>query len=406
MAATQPNLVGGERFSQGGTGKEGGGPSEVDKWLGSSSFPAQRSQQPSPPAAHVDPASSDLEVRAARAVAKRIHADPAGGHHWASSFGGVSLDDAIWDLRLHFQGIDNMEKKYSVSSDISYLTILALVELEGYGMDAFLTYVKEDGKGLEGVEALDSEEALEEMLDLFVDNKVLNISVRKATDPSPADEEQIPIDHVGEPVVYRVSQEGVLYPAPDDPYINTQQSSNFNKGKKVVEEEDVEEAADEEEEDVPEEEDEVEDDKSSSDFEFFRGDYRGEKISYKAWCRGEDETGTDTAEHFCAANSEPSEFWEEEPVVSEDEQVEDPGISDLGTVTTNAAKKLKPVRKPGPTSKSHSQPEHIKFEDYVPEADEYCFPGDFGISDEDDAPRLPSGRKSRKKQKKERIWDC
>ena len=100
-------------------------------------------------------------------------------------------------------------------------------------MDAFLTYVKEEGKGLEGVEALDSEEALEEMLDLFVDNKVLNISVKKATDPSPADEEQIPIDHVGEPVVYRVSQEGVLYPAPDDPYINTQQSSNFNKEKKL-----------------------------------------------------------------------------------------------------------------------------------------------------------------------------
>ena len=301
-----------------------------------------------------------------------------------------------------------MERKYSVSSDISYLTILALVELEGYGMDAFLTYVKEEGKGLEGVEALDSEEALEEMLDLFVDKKVLNISVRKATDPSPADEEQIPIDHVGEPVVYRVSQEGVLYPAsnaslpsltPDEPYMNTQQSSNLNKGKTVVEEEDVEEEADEEEEEVAEEEDEVEDDKSSSDFEFFRGDYRGQKISYKAWCRGEDEAGTDTAEHFCAANSEPSEFWEEEPVVSEDEQVEDPAA-----VTTKAAKKLKPVRKPGPTSKSHSEPEHIKFEDYVPEADEYCFPGDFGISDEEDAPRLPSGRKSRKKQKKERRW--
>ena len=47
------------------------------------------------------------------------------------------------------------------------------------------------------------------MLDLFVDKKVLNITVRKATDPSPPDvnmdhimlEEQIPIDHVGEPVV-------------------------------------------------------------------------------------------------------------------------------------------------------------------------------------------------------------
>ena len=89
MAAAQPNLVGSERFSQGGTGEEGGGPSEVDKWLGSSSFPAQRLQQPSPPAAEVDPTCSDPAVRVARAVAKSIHADLEGGHTWASSFGGV-----------------------------------------------------------------------------------------------------------------------------------------------------------------------------------------------------------------------------------------------------------------------------------------------------------------------------
>ncbi|EMS47977.1 hypothetical protein TRIUR3_23882 [Triticum urartu] len=64
MAAAQPNVVGGELLSQGGTGQEGGRQSEVDKWLGSSRVPA--SQQPSPPAAPVDPASSDPEVRAAR----------------------------------------------------------------------------------------------------------------------------------------------------------------------------------------------------------------------------------------------------------------------------------------------------------------------------------------------------
>ena len=104
-------------------------------------------------------------------------------------------------MRLHFQGTDNMERKYLVSSDISYLTILALAELEGYGMDACLTYVKKEEKGLEGVEVLDSEDALEDMLDWFVDKKILNITVRKPTDPSPADgnidhimlEEQIPI---------------------------------------------------------------------------------------------------------------------------------------------------------------------------------------------------------------------
>jgi hypothetical protein len=69
MAVAQPNAVGGELLSQGVTGQEGSGHSEVGKWLGSS--------------------SSDPAVRAARAVAKCIHADPDGGHSWASSFGGV-----------------------------------------------------------------------------------------------------------------------------------------------------------------------------------------------------------------------------------------------------------------------------------------------------------------------------
>ena len=80
MTAAQPNAVGGELLSQGVTGQEGGGHPEVAPGRGSSSFPAQRLQQPSPPAAEVDPASSDPAVRAARAVAKCINVDPDGGH--------------------------------------------------------------------------------------------------------------------------------------------------------------------------------------------------------------------------------------------------------------------------------------------------------------------------------------
>lgn len=60
---------------------------------------------------------------------------------------------------------------------------------------------------------------------------------------------------------------------------------------------------------------------------------------------------------------------------------------------------------PGPISRAHSQPEIPKFQDFVPEADEYCFLGDVGISDSDgETPRLPSGRKRRLKKKKERKW--
>ena len=63
---------------------EGGAHSEVNKWLGSASFPTQRSSGPLTQEVQMSPA-----FRAARAVAKCIHADPEGGHQWASSLGGV-----------------------------------------------------------------------------------------------------------------------------------------------------------------------------------------------------------------------------------------------------------------------------------------------------------------------------
>ena len=90
-------------------------------------------------------------------------------------------------------------------------------------------------------------------------------------------------------------------------------------------------------------------------------------------------------------------MWQEETIEEEDDEEE--ASDHVKTV----AQKI-PVRKQGPTSRSHSEPYHIKFEDFNPEADEFCFPGDEDISDEeDDAPRLPCGRKRKLKKKKERI---
>ena len=65
-------------------GGEGGAHSEVNKGLGSASFPTQRSSGAPTQEVQISPA-----FRAARAVAKCIHADPEGGHQWASSLGGV-----------------------------------------------------------------------------------------------------------------------------------------------------------------------------------------------------------------------------------------------------------------------------------------------------------------------------
>ena len=59
------------------------------------------------------------------------------------------LNGDIWELRLHFEGRDNMERKFSLS-DITFLNLIALAETEGYGSDDYMYWVKEVGIGLDG----------------------------------------------------------------------------------------------------------------------------------------------------------------------------------------------------------------------------------------------------------------
>lgn len=98
----------------------------------------------------------------------------------------VRLDDEIWEVRLHFQVRDNLERKFSLPT-INFLTLIASIELEGYGINDYMSYVKEEGKGLEGVEFRDSEEKVEEMFDPYLNEKIVNIIVSKSNEPRPAD---------------------------------------------------------------------------------------------------------------------------------------------------------------------------------------------------------------------------
>jgi hypothetical protein len=51
--------------------------------------------------------------------------------------------------------------------------LIALIEGRGYGFGDKICYVKEKGKGLEGMECVDME-MVERMLELFEHDKVLN----------------------------------------------------------------------------------------------------------------------------------------------------------------------------------------------------------------------------------------
>ena len=304
------------------------------------------------------------------------------------------LDDDIWDVRLHFQGRDNMERKYFLS-DITFLNLVALVEeeIECFGSDSCLYFVREQGHGLEGLLVLDSDDAVEEMIEHChgIALTVLNIIVKKGNDDISADlnksaylcEEQVPI---GSPdgYVLSLSQDGIIQPVEAIP--NTQQSCNVNRA--IDWDLCGEEEAGEDEQD-----------KSSSDFDIDVGEYSGKNISYKDWQRGQEKLVVGKTKPDFEGDSDPSEFWEED---KEDDSEEE-------NVAQCRPEKLKPIRRAtqnlGPTSRSHYEADIPKFVDFVPEDDEFCFPGDDGISHSDeDVPVLPSGRKRRLKKKKERKW--
>ncbi|KAE8776396.1 hypothetical protein D1007_50982 [Hordeum vulgare] len=70
---------------------------------------------------------------------------------------------------------------------------------------------------------------------------------------------------------------------------------------------------------------------------------------------------------------------------------------------------VKHVKNPGPTSRCHNEVEHKQIQDCFPEADEFCFAGDLGISDEEEEdeielPYLLKKPNSNKKKMKDRVW--
>ncbi|KAM0929547.1 hypothetical protein ACQ4PT_001592 [Festuca glaucescens] len=233
------------------------------------------------------------EHRAATAFARAVVASPCKtSHRWASSFGGgVDLDDDIWEIRFHFNGEDNLERTIS-RSDITVLNLLALVEQRGYGIRDYMYYVKERGKGKEGMEVVDSMAKVDEMLELYDSEKVLNLTVvnHKAEWPIGLNRQDVEAtDVVDVPVVLSDNKSGVnfmadeveeVYPVAIDYsdvlYIGTQQSSTLNKGKaKEVAESDE----DEDLEDGYDSDKEVNDNEvgeNEGEYMYYDGEYRPE----------------------------------------------------------------------------------------------------------------------------------
>ena len=96
--------------------------------------------------------------------------------------------------------------------------MLALMETgEGYTYADYMFYVKDEGKGATCIQVIGSEDMLEEILDQYDEQKVINITVIKATEPNLGDlnrgnfvEEQVPTGQVGQSNI--IDEDGVLFP--------------------------------------------------------------------------------------------------------------------------------------------------------------------------------------------------
>ena len=95
--------------------------------------------------------------------------------------GILRADDPLHDR-------DNLERSLNVD-DITFYNLIALIELEGYGMIDFMYYVRDPGVGVSGMEELTDDDKVEEMLDDLVikGQKAVNITVIRSDALRPSD---------------------------------------------------------------------------------------------------------------------------------------------------------------------------------------------------------------------------
>ena len=83
------------------------------------------------------------------------------------------MNSEVWNVRIHFDGLDNIERTIG-RDDVTFMNIVALMETHGYGiMDSIYCT-----KG-EGLELVQNNGKIYELLYFFQSTKVLNLTVKR-----------------------------------------------------------------------------------------------------------------------------------------------------------------------------------------------------------------------------------
>jgi hypothetical protein len=319
------------------------------------------------------------------------------------------LDPEIWQLRIHLDGVDNLERTLA-RDDITYMNILALIETQGYSMRDSIYCVKEDGKGLEGMELMENNEQIYELLAQFESTKVLKLHVQRGRPPCAKkviaenlagqqhgscliNYQDAVVYDLSPPVVYAVDDDGQVFESQvesNNPYMCTQESNNFSKAKPIVlDEEDDSDHSDSS-------YDSVDIDTGVTDFGHIE-EMRKKEERYVAEKIAEMRRKRLDPLLCCEGDSDIEDIF----VAAEDKEIE------LEPVPKTDKKKKLPVRR-GPTTRAHASVKIDRKPDYKPSSDEDSDPGFLRDSDDDGFEPIsmvpPKGRKSRAKKQPERKW--
>ncbi|KAM0836781.1 hypothetical protein ACQ4PT_062089 [Festuca glaucescens] len=363
-----------------------------------------------------------LDSRLPADLAYALVPSPAkSSHRWPSGFDGVELDDDIWDIKFNFPGQDNLERKLS-RSDITVLNLLSLIESYGYGIRDNMYYVKEKGRGVEGMELIDSMGKIVEMLALNEAEHGAIITVLKKNSVWPAgfnmeaDEAEV----LDVPVKFSVDNNGVNYISENEEfvpvaidltdvlYVGTQQSCNVPKGMQVP----VDIMSDDEDAFFYPCQYNLEERNRlvAEEYELMHKLKRPKKekepdeevVQIMHKLDEERKRRSNPAMHY-EGDTDVEEIYEEEEEESDGDEA-----PELEYFEKEYSFEKKQPLNPGPTSRSHYETLEYQCEDFVPSSDEDNSPGDVGDSDDDGFTKkhkLPCGRKRKLKKLKKRVWN-
>jgi hypothetical protein len=86
------------------------------------------------------------------------------------------LDPEVWDIRIHFYGMDNLERSIG-RDDITYMNIIAMIETRGYRFgDSVYCRMGEE------MHLVENNKKIYELLLHFDDTQVLDLTVKRGRD--------------------------------------------------------------------------------------------------------------------------------------------------------------------------------------------------------------------------------